>query len=121
MTSARNTAVQKLEANFLQQMLGRRTRKHVNKMRGAIAAVYTEAKTSHDSFPLRSKFGFSAAIQKKDKYIALHNNIVNRSCRHRQPRDHMVVHSPKSAGHLRRHGPRRPSRSIPSQEGGTAC
>ena len=58
-------------------MLGRPTREHVNKMRGAIAAVYAEAKTSHESSPLGSKFGFSTAILKKDKYIALHNTVVN--------------------------------------------
>ena len=57
-------------------MLGRPTRKHVNKMRGAIAAVYTEAKTSHDIFPLVSKFGLSAAILKKDKYISLHITVA---------------------------------------------
>ena len=57
-------------------MLGRPTREHVNKMRGAIAAVYAEAKTSHDSFPLGSKFGFSATILKKDKYISLHNTVA---------------------------------------------
>ena len=75
MTSAQDTAVHKLEGKSLQQMLGRPTRKHVNKMCGAIDAVYAEAKNSHDSFPLGSKFGFSAAILKKDKYIALHNTV----------------------------------------------
>ena len=75
MTSERDTAVQKLEAKLLQRMLGRPTRERVNKMCGAIAAVYAEAKTSHDSFPLGSKFGLSAAILKKDKYIALHNTV----------------------------------------------
>ena len=45
-------------------------------MCGAIAAVYAEAKTSHDSFPLGSKFGFSAAVLKKDKYIALNNTVA---------------------------------------------
>ena len=44
-------------------------------MRGAIAAVYARAKTSHDSFPLGSKFGFSAAILNKENYIALHNTV----------------------------------------------
>ena len=57
-------------------MLGRPMREKVNKMRGAIAAVYAEAKTSHESFPLGSKFGFSTAILKKDKYIALHNTLA---------------------------------------------
>ena len=76
MTSARDTSVQKLEAKMLQRMLGRPTRKHVNKMRGAIAAVYAEANFTHDSFPLGSKFGFSSAILKKDKYIALHNTVA---------------------------------------------
>ena len=75
MTSSWDTAVQKLEAKILQRMLGRPTRKHVNKMCGAIPAVYAEANTSHDTFPLGSKFGFSAAILKKDKYIALHNTV----------------------------------------------
>ena len=45
-------------------------------MRGAIASVYAEAKNSHDSFPLGSKFGFSAAILKKDTYIDLHNKVA---------------------------------------------
>ena len=75
MISARDTSVQKLEAKMLQRMLGRPTRKHVNKMCGAIAAVYTEANTYRGSFPLGSKFGFSAALLKKDKYIALHNTV----------------------------------------------
>ena len=44
-------------------------------MRGAIAAVYVEAKTSHDSFLLGYKFGFSAAILRKDKYTAQHNTL----------------------------------------------
>ena len=57
-------------------MLGRPTREHANKMCGAIAAVYAEAKTSHNSFPLGSKFGFSAAVLKKDKYISLHNTVA---------------------------------------------
>ena len=56
-------------------MLGRPTRKHVNNMRGTIAAVYAEAKTSYESSPIGPKFGFSAAILKKDKYIALHNRV----------------------------------------------
>ena len=71
MTSAQDTSVQKLEAKMLWLMLGRPTRKHVNNMCGAIPAVYAEANTSHDSFLLGSKFGFSAALLKKDKYIAL--------------------------------------------------
>ena len=75
MTSERDTAVQKLESKMLQQMLGRPTRDKGNKMCGAIAAVYAEAKTSHNNFPLGSKFGFSAAILNKDKYIALHNTL----------------------------------------------
>ena len=57
-------------------MLVRPTREHVNKMRGASAAVYSEAKTPHNSFPLGSKFGFSAAILKKEKYIALYNTVA---------------------------------------------
>ena len=75
MTLARDTSVQKLEAKTVQRMLGRPKCDHVNKMRGAILAVYAEANTSHDSFPLGSKFGFSAAILKKEKYIALHNTV----------------------------------------------
>ena len=76
MTSARYMDVQKLESKSLQRMLGRPTREHANKMCGAIVAVYAEAKTSHDSFPLGPKFGFSAAILKKDKYISLHNTVA---------------------------------------------
>ena len=76
MTSAQDTSVQKLESKSLQRMLVRPTRKQVNKMHGAIAAVYAEAKTSHESFPLGSKFGFSAAILKKDNYIAIHNTVA---------------------------------------------
>ena len=75
MTSAQDTAVHKLEGKSLQQMLGRPTREHVNKMRGAIATVYAKAKTSHNSSPLGSKVGFSAAILKKDKNISLHNTV----------------------------------------------
>ena len=76
MTLAQHTAVQKLELKSLQRMLGRPMREQVNKMRGAIAEVYAEGKTSHKSFPLGSEFGFSAAIIKKDKYIALHNTVA---------------------------------------------
>ena len=57
-------------------MLGRPTRKKANKRCGAIAAVYAEAKTSHESSPLGPKFGLSAAILKKDKYIDLHNTVA---------------------------------------------
>ena len=76
MTSARDTAVQNLELKSLQKMLGIPTREHINKVCGAIPAVYAEAKTSHKSFPLGSKFGFSAAILKKDNYISLHNTVA---------------------------------------------
>ena len=76
MKSERETAVHKLKAKSLQRMLGRPTREHVNKMCGAIAAVYVEAKTSHDSFPLGSKFGLSAAILKKYNYISLQNTVT---------------------------------------------
>ena len=76
MTSARDTSVQNLDSKSLQRMLGRPTREHVNKMCGAIAAVYTEAKTSQEIFPLGSKFGLSVTILKKDKYIALHNTVA---------------------------------------------
>ena len=76
MTLKRYTAVHNLESKSLQRMLGRPTREHVNKMSGAIRAVYAEARTSHESFPLGSKFGFSAAILNKDKYIALHNTVA---------------------------------------------
>ena len=76
MRLARDTAVQKIEAKSSKRIFGRTTHDHVNKMRGTIAAVYAEAKTSHGSFPLGSKFGFSAAILKKYKYIALHNAVA---------------------------------------------
>ena len=76
MTSARDMAVQNLEVKSLQRILGRPTHEHVNKMRGAIAALYAEGKTSHDSFPLGFKFGFSATILKKDNYIALHRIVA---------------------------------------------
>ena len=76
MTSSRDTAVQKLDSKLPRKMLGRPTRKQVNNMCGAIAAVYAEAKTSHESFPLGSKFVFSVAILKKDKYIDLHNTVA---------------------------------------------
>ena len=76
MTAAQDTAVQKLESKSMQRILGSPTRKQVNNMCGAIAVVYAEVKTSHEIFPLGSKFGFSAAILKKDKYIALHNTVA---------------------------------------------
>ena len=76
MTSAQETAVQKLELKLLQRMFRRPTREQVIKMCGAIEAVYAKAKTSHESFPLGSKFGFFAAILKKDKHIALHNTVA---------------------------------------------
>ena len=57
-------------------MLGITTREHVNKIHGAIAAVYAKGKTSHESSPLGSKFGLSAAILKKDKYIDLHHTVA---------------------------------------------
>ena len=76
MTSERDTDMQKLEAKTLQQILGRTICEHVNKMLGVIASVYAKAKTSHDSFSLGSKFGFSAVILKKEKYIYLHNTVA---------------------------------------------
>ena len=75
MMSARDTAVHKLESKKLQRMLVIPTHEHINNMRAAIAAVYAQAKTSHYSSPLRSKFRFSADILKKDKYISLHNTV----------------------------------------------
>ena len=82
MTSAWDTAVQKLESKSLQRMLGRPTLKQVNKIRGAMAEVYAEAKTSHESFPLGSIFGFSAAILKKDTYkLETTWSLVHRSDR----------------------------------------
>ena len=57
-------------------MLGRPTREQVSKMRGAIVAVYAEAKTSHESFPFGSKLVFSASILKKDKYIYFHTMVA---------------------------------------------
>ena len=76
MKLVRDTDVQNLESKSLHRMLGIPTREQVNNMRGAIAAVYAEANTSHESFPLGSKFGFSAAILNKDKYISLHNTLA---------------------------------------------
>ena len=76
MTSSQDTAVQKLKSNSFQQMLGRTTHEHINKMHSAIAAVYAEANTPHESFPLGSKFEFSVGILNKDKYIALRNTVV---------------------------------------------
>ena len=76
MTSAWDTGVQKVESKSLQLMLVRPTRKQANKMRGAIAAVYAQAKTSHENFPLGSKFWLSAAILNMDKYIALQNTVA---------------------------------------------
>ena len=45
-------------------------------MCGAIAAFYAEAKTSHKSFPLGSKFGFFVAILNKAKYISFHKTVA---------------------------------------------
>ena len=71
--SAREQAIVALEGVRLPRMMGRPTLKIVNKLRKAIAAEYAKAKTTHPSFPMGEKFGFSAAILKDYTYISKHN------------------------------------------------
>ena len=70
---AQVTVIKTLEGLRLTRHVGRPTMKAVNNTRMEIAAEYATAKTSHPSFPLGQKFGFSSAIIKTPKFIALHD------------------------------------------------
>ena len=92
MIHAKDAIASKLESKRLARVMGRPTRKAVNKTRGAIAAAYAEAKTSHPSFPLGSKFGFAAAVMLPDKYRARHNTIAAAAGSDALPDDWEFVH-----------------------------
>ena len=92
MIHAKDAIASKLESKRLARVMGRPTRKAVNKTRGAIAAAYAEAKTSHPSFPLGSKFGFAAAVMLPDKYRARHNTIAAAADSDALPDDWEFVH-----------------------------
>ncbi len=73
MSAVREATLTSLEGKRLTRVLGRPTIKSVKKTRKEIAADYAKAKTTHDSFPLGSRFGFAAAILPTTTYIAAHD------------------------------------------------
>ena len=75
-SAARELTVKALEGRVLTRMPGRPTMRAVNKTRNQITAEYAKAKTSHQSFPLGSRFGFAAAIMKTSRFIRIHDNQV---------------------------------------------
>ena len=73
MSSAREATLTALEGKRLTRVLVRPTIKSVKKTRKEIAAEYAKAKTTHDRFPLGTRFGFAAAILSPTAYIAAHD------------------------------------------------
>jgi len=73
MSSAREATLTALEGKRLTRVLGRPTIKSVKKTRKEIAAEYAKAKTTHQDFPLGTRFGFAAAILSSTAYIAAHD------------------------------------------------
>ena len=67
------TTITSLDGKRLTRVLGRPTIKSVKKTRKEIGAEFAKAKTTHNSFPLGTRFGFAAAILKTKTYIAAHN------------------------------------------------
>ena len=73
-SAARELTVKALEGRMLTRMPGRPTMRAVNKTRNQITAEYAKAKTSHEAFPMGSRFGIAAAIMKTARYIRVHDN-----------------------------------------------
>ena len=73
MSAVRETTLTSLEGKRLTHVLGRPTIKSVKKTRKEIAAEFAKAKTTHESFPLGSRFGYAAAILPTSTYLAAHN------------------------------------------------
>ena len=73
MSSAREATISTLEGKRLTRVLGRPTIKSVKLTRKEIGAEYAKAKTTHNDFPLGTRFGFAAAVLSTDLYIAAHN------------------------------------------------
>ena len=73
MSLARKATLTALEGKQLTRVLGRPTIKSVKKTRKEIAAEYAKAKTTHEHFPLGTRFGFAAAILSTSAYIAAHD------------------------------------------------
>ena len=72
----RDTSMKALYSRQVLLNMGRPTAKNVNKSLSEITAEYVKAKNTHSRSPLGSKFGFAAAIHKKEKFIQLHNNVA---------------------------------------------
>jgi hypothetical protein len=73
MSSAREATLTALEGKQLTRVLGRPTIKSIKKIRKEIAAEYAKAKTTHRHFPLRTRFGFAAAVLSTSAYITAHD------------------------------------------------
>ena len=73
MSSVREATISTLEGKRLTRVLGRPTIKSVKLTRKEIGAEYAKAKTTHEDFPLGTRFGFAAAVLSTDAYIAAHN------------------------------------------------
>jgi len=73
MSAVREATLTSLEGKRLTCILGRPTIKSVKKTRKEIAAEFAKAKTTHESFPLGSHFGFAAAILPSLTYLVAHD------------------------------------------------
>ena len=73
MSAVREATLTSLEGKRITRVLGRPTIKSVKQTRKEIAAEFAKAKTTHESFPLGSRFGYAAAILPSTTYIAAHD------------------------------------------------
>ena len=73
MSAVREATLTSLEGKRITRVLGRPTIKSVKQTRKEIAAEFAKAKTTHEAFPLGSRFGYAAAILPSATYIAAHD------------------------------------------------
>ena len=72
MSLVREATISSLEGKRLTRVLGRPTIKSAKLIHKEIGAEYAKAKTTHNSFPLGTRFGFATAILTADTYITAH-------------------------------------------------
>ena len=75
MSGVREATISSLEGKRLTRHLGRPTTAAAKKTRGEIGAEYAAAKTTHEDFPLGSRFGFAAAVLKPYQFIDAFNSV----------------------------------------------
>ena len=75
MSSVREAMISTLEGNRLRRVLGRSTIKSVKLTRKEICAEYAKANSTHEDFPLGTRFGFAAAVFGTEIYISAHNKV----------------------------------------------